>query len=578
MEFQRDDIEDASGELWDLLNSKSLLSELHRYFDSARKHLDDGYDVDGLMPPGPYMDKEVGWEKIFITIIECYEALSYTEKYRKLVWDNDLLHGIKRLENFDPENDEVDDEVVKVWHDFMKHERNDKNKSLYIERQYSKLNEYESNQQNTNESIFSLIVSEYASIAKPYLSYAIPGPGAPCALQVVLSCYQPEVFSYLNDRVKNNNITAHISFYINVLKGFGLFNDKDVALKDTIFQLVMALIVTKGSDVENKRNVARTKKVIFEFLENIDGELRDTSKDIEQDQKNKPMKDFWGRFVWDHENNAKITKTHRVTSFAKVAYTIFNFAHSIQELNMLAEKAKEEGWPEHKIVMKYLESSIIGVLSLGSVANSTVNTLRLLQQSANHSKGFLSSAVVLDAQKTLSNILDSTAVFLSVVQIVTAYSDIVKHLEDDDYPKAITTGINMFANIMLTSGYIFQREFMRKSLFTLLLPWLGGAFILVGTGVSLALLLHDVSKIIRSVTRTESQVYLEELWESFSQDKNMELNQLAIKSFNLYVRTINVNYFDYFANIKYNSYGDFQRAYHENSYMFMSRIGSQMAI
>ena len=54
-----------------------------------------GQEAKDLMPPGPYMDFEPDWDEIFITIAQCYAALSASNVVGNRVWEEDVRYGIE---------------------------------------------------------------------------------------------------------------------------------------------------------------------------------------------------------------------------------------------------------------------------------------------------------------------------------------------------------------------------------------------------------------------------------------------------------------------------------------------------
>src|SRR5690606_39758110 len=132
------------------------------------------------------------------TIAECYAALSHSEIYGEKIWNEDINFGVELLANYT--DDQAYKEICDLWFGVASNEFVDEGEIIpgYLRIQNESLNSLKEKSENNHESIFSLILSNYQSLLKPYLSHVIPGPGAPCTLQVVLSCYQP----YLYNKIK----------------------------------------------------------------------------------------------------------------------------------------------------------------------------------------------------------------------------------------------------------------------------------------------------------------------------------------------------------------------------------------
>lgn len=506
LSIQKKHIERASKELWALLSSKSLLSETKRYISNAKEKIKNGYNIQGIAPPGPYMEDEKGWDKIFITIAECYEALSYSEYYRKKVWNKDLIHGVDSLAAFRRDKNNIDKEVSIIWDRFSEISKigSESEKEKYIINQSE---EFKYNHDELSErSLFGLLISQYGTTAQPYLSYVIPGPGAPCALQVVLSCYQSEFESHVFKRVAQGKITYHLRMYNNVLKIMGL-SSKAVVSSPRLPRLMNGLFVRLHLS-ENNKDMSLAKKEIKKYFSKLNGDL---DKGLN--------KSFYGYFGWDPNSNLQSTKIQRVAGFSKVVYSVLNLAYAIQQLNSITERAENEGWSESKVLLEYINSTISTAIGIGSVANSSINTLRMIKREIFNHRQSLRSSRVRNAQKLLGKVLDINGVVLSVVQTIVSAKDVADHLEQGNDHDALIAGVNAFAGGMVTTGYILQSSIIRGSAYALTLAAAGGTLLVVGTVVGLTILAYQIAEAIKNYTASDHQLILEERWGSFKENK-----------------------------------------------------------
>ncbi|BCD99508.1 hypothetical protein [Marinagarivorans cellulosilyticus] len=193
----------ASDKLWSLFSSPAFKDELSHYLEYVNT-LDEDALVDDI-PAGPYMqDLEQGWDDIFITIAECYAALSNTEKYREILWEKDIKSGIEWLCQLDPD-DALDQAMVEQISDFNPDNRlshdsaHDEARSDIpaYQRPLAKTIQAVIKEGKTHKSnsIFATLLKDGL---KPILSHVIPGIGAPCSLQVILALFDDEIVEELS--------------------------------------------------------------------------------------------------------------------------------------------------------------------------------------------------------------------------------------------------------------------------------------------------------------------------------------------------------------------------------------------
>lgn len=548
LSIQKKHIERASKELWTLLSSKSLLLETKRYISNTKEKIKNGYNIQGVAPPGPYMENEKGWDKIFITIAECYEALSYSEYYRQKVWNKDLIHGIDSLAAFRSNSNEIDKEIEMIWSGFSGESNNIQTPEEYI---YNQLLDFKKESENKSHSLFGLLISEYGTTAQPYLSYVIPGPGAPCALQVVLSCYQSEFESHVFKRVVQGQITYHLRAYNNVLKVMGLSHHV-VSNGEKLSSLMNAMFVRKHR-LENNRDLKTAKQQVRQYFSRLNGDL---DKGLN--------KSFYSYFGWGPDSNLQSTKIQRVAGFSRVVYSVLNLAYAIQQLNSITERAENEGWSESKVLLEYINSTISTAIGIGSLANSSINTLRMIKREIFNHRQSLCSSRVRNAQKLLGKVLDINGVMLSVVQTILSAKDVADHLEKGNDHDALIAGVNAFAGGMVTTGYIFQSSIIRGSAYAITLVAASGTLLVVGTVVGLTILAYQIAEAIKDYTASDHQLILEERWDSFKENKpltreDVEHYSVSIRRYGRYDNWV------ISSNRHYDGILDIERVYKENS-------------
>ncbi|MEI8593781.1 hypothetical protein [Photobacterium sp. Hal280] len=266
---QKRHIDLKAEELFYLLKSPALYAELKSYIENSADK--DASEI--KMYSGPYMDEEYGWHAIFETIAECYAALSHSEIYGEKIWNEDINFGVELLANYT--DDQAYKEICDLWFGVARNEFVDEGEIIpgYLRIQSESLNSLKEKSEFNHESIFSLILSNYQSLLKPYLSHVIPGPGAPCTLQVVLSCYQPYIYNKIKIALAND-ATYHIRIFRSVLCVFNVLNPKDGKTKlanglMTVTDLFKSFVVTRSIDKSNKR-ASDTLREIKGFIEKAD--------------------------------------------------------------------------------------------------------------------------------------------------------------------------------------------------------------------------------------------------------------------------------------------------------------------
>ena len=193
----------ACDRLWSLFSSQAFKDELLHYLEHLNTLTDE--DLHDELPAGPYMQHlEQGWGDIFITIAECYAALSNTEKYRQILWDQEIKSGIEWLCQLDPD-DALDQAMVEQIKDFNPQNKdargsrsNERKEDIpKYQRELADAIEivFDAGKVNTSNSIFESVLHKGLH---PFLQHTIPGIGAPCSLQVILALFDDEIAEELS--------------------------------------------------------------------------------------------------------------------------------------------------------------------------------------------------------------------------------------------------------------------------------------------------------------------------------------------------------------------------------------------
>ncbi len=222
--MEQQHIEVACDKLWALFNAQAFRDELSHYLEYVNTLDED--DLQDDIPAGPYMQGlEQGWDDIFITIAECYAALSNVVKYHELLWDNEIKTGIDWLCNVDPD-DGLDQAMFEQIEKY-----NPKNEGSFDKDLGESEGDIPKYQGDVAEKIrlvtkamkkegtrgtFEILLEDGLT---PILSHVVPGLGAPCSLQVILALFEDEVGDKLTkDAAAAKNTSGLIRFSHNVTK------------------------------------------------------------------------------------------------------------------------------------------------------------------------------------------------------------------------------------------------------------------------------------------------------------------------------------------------------------------------
>ena len=567
--YEKKHINECAGTLWRLLQSPALYSEIEHYIN----YIDKKDFPENEMPAGPYMEEEKEWFAIFNTIAECYAALSVSDIYAQQVWDNDLIHGINQLANLE-QTEGVDQELTKTWKNISNILRADNDSDAnevpeYLREQGAREAFKNQKEEEPQNSLFGLIINKYDTLAKPYLGHLVPGPGAPCTLQVVLSCYQPQFTKLLLKAVKSDS-TYHLRIFKNVLIVFTIINGRNSTTKLSLgsaADIFKSLIVTKDISKSNKR-VIKTLLAFKKFFNDLDEGKEGTSSKI-----------FFDDIV--SNRNKYVTAG---ASYGKVVYTVFNLVLSFQYLQAIAEKAESEDWPTERIYLEYINATLQVAMGFGTSTMAFYNLASRMKYFGLSNLTKTDKAVKI-SQK-LSDLLDNASVHLAFVQTILSAYYAADHIKNENYKEAAFQGISATAGIMLTIGFLLRRAAQRavaRELAQLTIAGItastgvgtvvAGIFLIVGTAINIALLVRDIGNILKSALASDSQKYLETCWMSFKSPLK-EINRNTIENAGLsvthYSRS-NGTIWGLAANPLYNKQYDILKLYNTVPYELYSK-------
>ena len=551
--WQKQHIERAAGDLWDLLSSTALRDELNLYIN----HIKELEDVqEGTIPAGPYMERqEEGWYNIFITLAECYAGLSSSEKYGEIAWEQDIKHGIETLGSFDSDDD-VDQQLTKVWggRDDLLDESNEvDDQAEFIKKQ----NNFIENSQgdDVEESVFSIIMKNYKDLIKPFLGQMIPGAGAPCTLQVVLASYDSYVTRHIQRKI-TSDAAYHIRFFMNIMKAFNFFDDSNKMNKIKINDLFPAFFVTKNIKRSNQRAGKGVAK------------LKDFFAEINEDKKSGASGEFYGHFQ------------NRKAAYAKATYGMFNFTLSIQYLVTFDEMAKDKNWSEQQLQLRYITAWVDMVQTFGTTSMQVVAVVGRYKAGLKLGKAIPYSSSLKGGLPKLFNVM---TVPLGIVQSVFSAYDAAEHFENEEYGLAAKNAIISAGTFMVTAGYVIRsvstaaakRWAVREaaifsasaiSAATGIGLAVAGFFIVAGTVINVLMFAWDMASLIASLTASSSQKWLEGQWLSFKAPVQ-KLSLMQIKELNFRNTNPNFDQDDELVNI-YNN--------HEPYSLYSNKISSNM--
>lgn len=498
---QKKQIENSSQKLWELFNSTALMAELERYIECTVQALNDDEKSDKLQEldvfPGPYMEEEGNWSLIFNTIAESIAALSSSDLYRTKVYEKIRYSIFERFINLDI-NNKVHKDLLDVWNEeALSHYINELDKVKEPKNSYIFKQAEDTNVENANVEyvksvdfgMLDIIFNDKTLITMEKLwslkGYVVAGPGAPCVLQVILSCFQPEITGEIKDLIKGSS-SYHLRFFSAIMRVFRVKNivnyyDSTSNIKD-IFK---SFIVTSDTQATRKRS-NKSRELIKQYAKGIsDGSAGFSEL-------------FYDQYV-DGRNSK-----YDVFAYAKVFTLYYDFFFQIQTALCLSDKAREEGWSDERLQLEYVKSSLdINSDILASAKGSLVIIERL--KLANFKPGPTQGV---DVIKSIGSKLDILVGFSSVIGLIITAENIKNMGPTTTDAEIIATVASFMSDLLIVSGWILGSELVGLAL-------LGGVLTLVGSAIAIFNILSIIKDLLESIFRTGNQKYLLSQWHQF---------------------------------------------------------------
>jgi len=490
---EKENVNRSCDQLWNLINSSALKFELQRYVECAKAAINDEsqheHIKDGFVP-GPYMVEEGNWALIFNTIAECYAALSSSSKHKQKLFDEVVSPSLESLLSIDPEH-EVYKQFDSVWAkknagsaQAINEDENGisvVNKSNnYINEQirdYSDLIQKRNN--NHSETLLDRIFSEDIVITFEKIwdlkGLVVPGPGSPCVLQVILSCFQKEIFSELYKKIKGDS-AYHLRFFNSVSRVFKVLEvAKGKSRVVDLSDIFRSFVVTQDKQGNKERRFAASKslKRYAENIANGDGGLTDTF-----------YKHFDGR-----------QSKYKQFAFAKVLYVYYNLTTTIQTALSIEYQAKEKGWDSNRVQLELIKSTLTVTSDTLSMAKSIAVVIERLKVTA-IGKGNFDFSI-----KLLGSSLDHLAKILTVATLITTAIDINEHDPADGDALLMASTASLIADSLLLYGWMAS----------------SGVLVVVGTAITVLVIAVELVQMYQLANSAEAQKRLLTLWSQFKE-------------------------------------------------------------
>ncbi len=482
-------------QLWDLINSSALKSELQRYVECAKAAINDESQHEKIkngFAPGPYMVEEGNWALIFNTIAECYAALSSSSKHKQKLFDEVVSPSLDSLLSIDPEH-ELYKQFDSVWGStavltIEQAENGAVNDNSYIKEQVksvSRLKKVRKNQTNLLDVIFSEEILTTFETIWNLKGVIVPGPGTPCVLQVILSCFQKEIFSELYKKIKGD-AAYHLRFFNSVSRVFRVLEvTKGKSRASDLSDIFRSFVVTQNKQSNQERRISAGKRLkrYSENLANGNGDVSDSF-----------YKHFDGR-----------QSKYNLFAFAKVLYVYYNLTTNIQTALSLEDQAKEKGWDSNRVQLELMKSTLTVTSDTLSMAKSIAVVIERLKVTT-IGKGNFDFSI-----KLLGSSLDHLAKILTVATLITTAIAINEYDPADGDALLMASTASLIADSLLLYGWMAS----------------SGVLVVVGTAITVLVIAVELVQMYQLANSTEAQKRLLTLWsqfkEGFERDKVMAL-------------------------------------------------------
>ncbi|GLT16519.1 hypothetical protein GCM10007938_02950 [Vibrio zhanjiangensis] len=489
---QKADIAKVAERLYALLTAPKLRQELNRYMDSLSKQLQDEEIAkkvadEGFIPPGPDFEDEGNWCVIFNTIAECYGALASSDTFRQKLFDEQIAPSINAIIANDT-NHTIEQEFKEVW-DVDVIGQATKTvipKDSYLVQQTTENIDPETPKDNLLSAILDTNTVETLELLWSKRGLVIPGPGAPCVLQVILSCYSAEVMTHVTKRVQTTSV-AHLRFFNAVLRHWKV---RELFSKEQFQQIFMAYTIVRSSDrSRNQRLVEQGRYILAKYSEEVATGQGKHSQDLFDSTLDSAASPYQG------------------VAYAKLLYVFYNFTVNTQAALAIEEEAKKAQWSGHQTslemtrMMTELVSSRLQLVSDSlSIARSIEIALARMK-----TKGPVDVGTLRFGQ--IGQVLDFLSVGLTVFSLVNTSIDL--YLTDPTDAEILAKGASLIADSAMLVG------------------WATGIGVLtvVGTVITVVMVVYELKKLYRALNQTQVQKRLLAQWQLFKGDLDKETTQ-----------------------------------------------------
>ncbi|MCG7489885.1 hypothetical protein MHN79_10310 [Vibrio sp. Of14-4] len=495
---QKADIAKVAERLYALLTAPKLRQELKRYMGSLSEQLQDEKIAtkvkdEGFIPPGPDFEDEGNWCVIFNTIAECYGALASSDTYRQKLFDEQIAPSINAIIANDT-NHIIEQEFKEVWdkEPIENITQTQLPEDSFLNTQISHLNELkpETPKDNLLSAILDKNTVETLELLWSKRGLVIPGPGAPCVLQVILSCYSAEVMTHVTKRVQTTSV-AHLRFFNAVLRHWKV---RELFTKNEFQQIFMAYTIVRSSDRKrNKGLIDEGRKLLAQYSKEVATGQGKHSQDLFDSTLDSAASPYQG------------------VAYAKLLYVFYNFTVNTQGALAIEEAAKKAQWSGHQTSLEMTKMMTEMVSSRLQLVSDSLSIARSIEIALARmkTKGPVDVGTLRFGQ--IGQVLDFLAVGVTVFSLVNTSIDL--YLTDPTDAEILAKGASLIADSAILVG------------------WATGIGVLtvIGTVITVAMLVYELTKLYRTLNQTQVQKRLLAQWQLFKGDLDSETTQRYLK-------------------------------------------------
>jgi len=498
----RNNIYKEAKALWTLMNREGFRAELKHYLDYMKENITTDYYLKGR--PGPYMEEEYHWEKIFVTLSECYAGLSRSG-IENDVWQQDIEVMLDRFVN-----DERLNEYGEQWLEYLS---SNYQKDLGYDKPFNEqlllINDQEL---ISGDSLLTDIFDWYFDSLQFYeeakiqeiVGAIVPTPGPPCLFQVALDSYGA-LLSRKIIKTSGTNPAYHLRINIFMARTLGMFHKKYESRYLNAYSI--AFLIKSGGSPHSYAKLAKTR--IKQFF---------TEWDFAIDGEGTKSRDFY-----DAING-------RGALMGRTVFTLLNLSLAWQ--NLLRADAE----PDNAVAFLSVHDLLADVSQFGAAGTSTVSSMLVANRVYNVLILKQSDYEPGNIVKWAGNNLDSFATGLLFISAALSLADIAELIESGNTDDVAKKTFVLSVELTTASGYVLRTLTRTGARFAArevamagvnVFPGLGQFAFVVGSGISLAMLLWDVADIIADTVfyelfATDPERLFKEKWKQFQAPMNID--------------------------------------------------------